>query len=86
VPTIAESGFPGYEGYLWIGAPRRAARRPRRGTSRPRSRRACRPRRGGRLRRRSDRRATPEEFGKLIAAELKRGAKVVAEAGITAAD
>jgi tripartite-type tricarboxylate transporter receptor subunit TctC len=72
VATVAESGFPGYEGYLWIGVlaprgtPQVAARFQADGIETPA---------GG-----------PEELSRLIARELALWSRVVREAKITVSD
>ena len=90
VPTVAESGFPGYEGYLWIGAlaPRGTPPEAVRALSAALAKGVQAPKVLDRLRADGVEvgASTPEEFGRLIAAELKFWAKLVAEAGITAAD
>jgi len=90
LPTIAESGFPGYEGYLWIGAlaPRGTPPEAVRALSAALAKGVQSPAVMERLR--SDGveigASSPEAFGKLIDEELKFWAKLVSEAGITAAD
>ena len=90
VPTIAESGFPGYEGYLWIGAvaPRGVPAEAVRTLSAALARGVQAPKVVERLRADGVEigASAPEEFGRLIAAELKLWAKVIAESGITASD
>src|SRR5262245_30851676 len=90
VPTVAESGFPGYEGYLWIGAlaPRGTPPQAVRSLSAALAKGVQAPSVVERMRADGVEigASSPEEFGRLIDAELRRWAKVVAEAGITAAD
>ena len=90
VPTVAESGFPGYEGYLWIGAlaPRGTPPEAVRSLSAALAKGVQAPAVVQRMRADGVEigGSSPEEFGRLIDAELKRWAKVVAEAGITASD
>jgi len=90
VPTVAESGFPGYEGYLWIGAlaPRGTPPEAVRSLSAALAKGVQAPAVVQRMRADGVEigASSPEEFGRLIDAELRRWAKVVAEAGITASD
>ena len=90
LPTIAESGFPGYEGYLWIGAlaPRGTPPEAVRALSAALAKGVQSPAVMERVRADGVEigASSPEAFGKLIDEELRFWAKLVSEAGITAAD
>lgn len=90
VPTVAESGFPGYEGYLWIGAlaPRGTPAEAVGALSQALTRAA----RSAKVTQRfqADGVEVPpagaEEFSRLIDAELRLWPRVVREANIKATD
>lgn len=90
VATVAESGFPGYEGYLWIGvlAPRGTPQESLAALSSALAKGARSAKVAARFQ--ADGIETPaggpEELGRLIARELQLWARVVREAKITAAD
>jgi tripartite-type tricarboxylate transporter receptor subunit TctC len=90
VPTIAEAGFPGYEGYLWIGALAPHGVPPDAlGTLSGALAKAVRmPKVAERLRADGVEvvASTPEEFGRVIAQELPLWAKLASEANIKASD
>jgi tripartite-type tricarboxylate transporter receptor subunit TctC len=87
VATVAESGFPGYEGYLWIGvlAPRGTPAEAIAVLSAALTKAARAPKVAARFQ--SDGIETPaggpEELARLIAQELKLWARVVRESNIT---
>ncbi len=90
VPTVAESGFAGYEGYLWVGAlaPRGTPREAVAALSAALTKAARSAKVAARFE--ADGVETPpagpEELSRLIAAELKLWAKVVREANIKITD
>jgi len=90
VATVAESGFPGYEGYLWIGvlAPRGTPQEALTALSSALAKGARSAKVASRFQ--ADGIETPaggpEELGRLIARELQLWARVVREAKITATD
>jgi tripartite-type tricarboxylate transporter receptor subunit TctC len=90
VATVAESGFPGYEGYLWIGvlAPRGTPAEAVSILSSALAGAARSPKVAARFQ--ADGVETPaggpEELGRLIARELALWARVVREAKITVSD
>ena len=90
VATVAESGFPGYEGYLWIGvlAPRGTPAESVATLASALARGARSPKVAARFQ--ADGIETPaggpEELGRLIARELALWARVVREARITVTD
>jgi tripartite-type tricarboxylate transporter receptor subunit TctC len=90
IPTVAESGFPGYEGYLWIGvlAPRGVPAEAISTLSSALIKGARSPKVAARFQ--SDGIETPaggpEELSRLIASELKLWARVVREANIKLSD
>lgn len=90
VPTVAESGFPGYEGYLWIGliAPRGTPAEAVNALSGAVAQAVKTPRVVERLK--SDGIETapggPEHFGRLITQEIRQWTRVVREANISATD
>jgi tripartite-type tricarboxylate transporter receptor subunit TctC len=90
VPTIAESGFPGYEGYLWIGA---LAPRGTPGEAvTALSQALAKATRSAKVTQRFQADGVevpptgPDEFSRLIDAELKLWPRVVREANIKATD
>ncbi len=89
VPAVAET-FPGYEGYLWIGAlaPRGTPPEAVRALSTALAKGVQSPKVVERLRADGVEigASTPEAFGALVDAELRRWAKLIAEAGITASE
>jgi len=89
VPAVAEL-YPGYDGYLWIGAlaPRGTPAEAVRALSAALAKGVQAPAVVERMKADGVEigGSTPEAFGQLIAAELKRWAKLIADAGITAAD
>ena len=90
VPTVAESGFPNYEGYLWIGAvaPRGTPQEAINALSSALTQAARAPRVAGRFQADGVEvpPAGPAAFSKLIADELKLWARVVREANIKLSD
>ena len=90
VPTIAESGFPGYEGYLWIGmvAPRGTPGEAVNALSGAIAQAIKVPRVADRLRADGIELAPggPEYLGRLISREIAQWTRVVREAGISATD
>ena len=90
VPTIAESGFPGHEGYLWIGAiaPRGMPAEAIAALSSAIAKAVRAPKVAERLRADGIEVPTggPEHFGRLIDQELKLWARLVREANISATD
>ena len=90
VPTIAESGFPGYEGYLWIGmvAPRGTPGEAVNALSGAVAQAIKVPRVADRLRADGIELAPggPEYLGRLISREIAQWTRVVREAGISATD
>jgi tripartite-type tricarboxylate transporter receptor subunit TctC len=90
VPTVAESGFPGYEGYLWIGvlAPRGTPQEAVQALAGALTKAARSPKVAARFQ--ADGIETPsggpDELGRLIAQELKLWSRVVREARITVSD
>ena len=90
VPTIAESGFPGYEGYLWIGmvAPRGTPGEAVNALSAAIAQAIKVPRVAERLRADGIELAPggPEYLGRLISREIAQWTRVVREAGISATD
>jgi tripartite-type tricarboxylate transporter receptor subunit TctC len=90
IATVAESGFPGYEGYLWIGvlAPRGTPQEAVSILSGALARGARSPKVAARFQ--ADGVETPaggpQEFGRLIAQELALWARVVRESNITVSD
>ena len=90
IATVAESGFPGYEGYLWIGvlAPRGTPPEAVSTLSGALARAARSPKVAARFQ--ADGVETPaggpQEFGRLIAQELALWARVVRESNITVTD
>lgn len=90
VPTVAESGFPGYEGYLWIGvlAPRGTPTEAVAALSSALEKGARSPKVAARFQ--ADGIETPaggpEELSRLIARELTLWSRVVREAKITVSD
>jgi len=90
VSTVAESGFPGYEGYLWIGvlAPRGTPQEAVSMLSSALAKAARAPKVAARFQ--ADGIETPAggpgELARLIAQELKLWARVVRESKITVAD
>lgn len=90
IPTVAESGFPGYEGYLWIGmlAPRGVPAEAISTLSSALIKGARSPKVAARFQ--ADGIETPaggpEELSRLIASELKLWARVVREANIKVSD
>ena len=90
IPTVAESGFPGYEGYLWIGvlAPRGVPAEAVSTLSSALVKGARSSKVAARFQ--SDGIETPaggpEELARLIANELKLWARVVREANIKVSD
>ncbi len=90
VPTIAESGFPGYEGYLWIGmvAPRGTPAEAISALSGAVAQAIKVPRVADRLRADGIELAPggPEYLGRLISREIAQWTRVVREAGISATD
>jgi len=90
VSTVAESGFPGYEGYLWIGvlAPRGTPQEALAALSSALANGARSPKVAARFQ--ADGIETPaggpEELGRLIARELVLWSRVVREARITVSD
>lgn len=90
VPTVAESGFPGYEGYLWIGAiaPRGTPPEVIRTLSDAVAQAIKSPRVQERLRADGIETAPggPEHMGRLIAQEIAQWTRIAREANITAAD
>ncbi|MGE5793071.1 MAG: tripartite tricarboxylate transporter substrate-binding protein, partial [Bacteroidota bacterium] len=90
VPTVAESGFPGYEGYLWIGAiaPAKTPTEAIATLSAAFAKAVNTPKVADRLRADGVEvvGSTPEQFGKIIADELKLWARVVRDAKITVSE
>ena len=90
VPTVAESGFPGYEGYLWIGAlaPRGVPADALAALSGALAKAVRMPKVAERLRADGVEvvASTPQEFGELIAQEIRLWSKLVSEAGIKPTD
>lgn len=90
VPTVAESGFPGYQGYLWIGmiAPRGTPGEAVTALSNAIAQAVKLPRVAERLRADGIETAPggPEYFGKLIGEEIRQWTRVVREANISATD
>jgi tripartite-type tricarboxylate transporter receptor subunit TctC len=90
VPTIAESGFPGYEGYLWIGAvaPRGTPAEAVSALSSAFTAAVRAPRVAERLQADGVEvvGSTSQHLGRVIAEELKLWSRVAREAGITATD
>jgi tripartite-type tricarboxylate transporter receptor subunit TctC len=90
VPTVAESGFPGYEGYLWIGAlaPRGTPKEAIAAVSAALTKAARSPKVTARFQADGVEvpPAGPEEFSRLIDAELKLWPRVVREANIKLGD
>ena len=90
VPTVAESGFPGYEGYLWIGAvaPRGTPQEAIAALSAALTKAARSPKVAARFHADGVEAppAGPQEFTRLIAEELKLWARVVREANIKLSD
>jgi tripartite-type tricarboxylate transporter receptor subunit TctC len=90
VATVAESGFPGYEGYLWIGvlAPRGTPAEAVALLASALARAARSPRVAARFQADGIETPTggPEELGRLITRELALWARVVREARITVTD
>jgi tripartite-type tricarboxylate transporter receptor subunit TctC len=88
VPTVAESGFPGYEGYLWIGAlaPRGVPPDVVAALSSALAKAVRMPMVAERLGAEGVEvvASTPDEFGRVIAQELRLWAKLVSDAKITA--
>jgi tripartite-type tricarboxylate transporter receptor subunit TctC len=90
VATVAESGFPGYEGYLWIGvlAPRGTPQEAVNALSSALASGARSPKVAARFQ--ADGIETPaggpEELSRLIARELALWSRVVREAKITVSD
>jgi tripartite-type tricarboxylate transporter receptor subunit TctC len=90
VATVAESGFPGYEGYLWIGvlAPRGTPQEALTALSSALAKGARSPKVAARFQ--ADGIETPaggpEELGRLIARELALWSRVVRESKITVSD
>ena len=90
IPTVAESGFPGYEGYLWIGvlAPHGVPPEAISTLSSALIKGARSPKVAARFQ--ADGIETPaggpEELSRLIASELKLWARVVREANIKLSD
>ncbi len=90
IPTVAESGFPGYEGYLWLGvlAPRGMPQQAIAALSSALTRAA----RSAKVTARFQADGIevpaggPEELSRLIAQELKLWARVVREANIKLSD
>jgi tripartite-type tricarboxylate transporter receptor subunit TctC len=90
VPTVAESGFPGYEGYLWIGAlaPRGTPQQAIAALSAALTEAARSPKVAARFQADGVEvpPAGPQEFSRLIDAELKLWPRVVREANIKLGD
>jgi tripartite-type tricarboxylate transporter receptor subunit TctC len=90
VPTVAESGFPGYEGYLWIGAlaPRGTPQQAVAALSAALTEAARSPKVAARFQADGVEvpPAGPQEFSRLIDAELKLWPRVVREANIKLGD
>ncbi len=90
VPTVAESGFPNYEGSLWIGAlaPRGAPKEAIAALSAALTQAARSPKVAARFEADGVEvpPAGPEEFSRLIDAELKLWPRVVREANIKLGD
>ena len=90
VPTVAESGFPNYEGYLWIGAlaPRGTPKEAIAAVSAALTKAARSPKVTARFQADGVEvpPAGPEEFSRLIDAELKLWPGVVREANIKLSD
>jgi len=90
VPTVAESGFPGYEGYLWIGAiaPAKTPAEAITTLYGAFAKAVNTPKLAERLRADGVEvvGSTPEQFGKVIADELKLWARVVRDAKITVSE
>ena len=90
VPTVAESGFPGYEGYLWIGAiaPAKAPAEAITTLATAFTKAVKTPKIADRLRADGVEvvGSTPEQFAKVIADELKLWAQVVRDAKITVSE
>lgn len=90
IATVAESGFPGYEGYLWIGAlaPRGTPKEAIAALAGAFAKAVRSPKVAARFQ--ADGVETPptgpEEFSRLIAQELKLWARVVREANIKLSD
>ena len=90
VTTVAEAGFPGYEGYLWIGvlAPRGTPQEAVNALASALTRGARSPKVAARFQ--ADGIETPaggpDELARLIARELPLWARVVREARISATD
>lgn len=90
IATVAESGFPGYEGYLWIGAlaPRGTPQEAITALAGAFAKAVRSPKVAARFQ--ADGVETPptgpEEFSRLIAQELKLWARVVREANIKLSD
>ena len=90
VATVAESGFPGYEGYLWIGAlaPRGTPQEAIAALAGAFAKAVRSPKVAARFQ--ADGVETPptgpDEFSRLIAQELKLWARVVREANIKLSD
>jgi tripartite-type tricarboxylate transporter receptor subunit TctC len=90
IATVAESGFPGYEGYLWIGAlaPRGTPQEAIAALAGAFAKAVRSPKVAARFQ--ADGVETPatgpEEFSRLIAQELKLWARVVREANIKLSD
>ncbi len=88
VPTIAESGYPGYEALNWYGylAPARTPKEVVEGLSRDIARALADPKVVAALARTGvePQPMTPEEFGKYIAREYQTWGKVVKDAHIKA--
>ena len=89
-PTVAESGFPGYEGYLWIGAlaPRGTPAEAVGALSQALTKAARSPKVTARFQADGVEvpPAGPEAFSRLIGEELKLWPRVVREANIKATD
>jgi tripartite-type tricarboxylate transporter receptor subunit TctC len=90
IPTVAESGFPGYEGVLWIGAiaPAKTPVEAITTLSTTFAKAVKTPKVADRLRADGVEvvGSTPGEFGKIIADELKLWAQVVRDAKITVSE
>lgn len=90
VPTVAESGFPDYEGYLWVGvlAPRGMPPEAIAALSSALTRAARSAKVAARFQADGVEvpAGGPEEFSRLIAQELKLWARVVREANIKLSD
>ena len=87
MPTVAESGFPGFEANGWLGifVPERHAARGDRQAERARSRKVMQ---SAEMKKQllaqgvEARTSTPEQFGAMIKSETAKWGKIIADAGI----